>query len=138
MIEPTPPRPGEPLRASWAQRLVAYVRSLRVSAGPGLVARRTPSGTVVSLASAARPFTRSPAAPASDGAVIGVVYRGADDFDQDDYVLVRLYPNWPDTSGYTTARLFAPCVYRRAPLIPGDAVICHPCAIGVTTAGEDS
>ena len=50
MIEPTPPRPGEPLRASWAQRLVAYVRSLRVSAGPGLVARRTPSGTVVSLA----------------------------------------------------------------------------------------
>ena len=50
MIEPGPPRPGEPLRASWAQRLIAYVRSLRVFAGPGLVARRTPSGTVVSLA----------------------------------------------------------------------------------------
>lgn len=50
MIEPGPPRPGEPLRASWAQRLIAHVRSLRVFAGPGLVARRTPSGTVVSLA----------------------------------------------------------------------------------------
>lgn len=54
MMEPVPPRPGEPLRASWAQRLVAYVRSLRVTAGPGLLARRTPAGTVVSLAPPAR------------------------------------------------------------------------------------
>lgn len=53
MIEPPPPRPGEPLRASWAQRLVTYVRSLRVIAGPGLVGRRTSAGTVLSLAPSA-------------------------------------------------------------------------------------
>lgn len=63
MIEPTPPRAGEPLRASWAQRLVAYVRSLRVTAGPGLLARRTPAGTVVSLAPGAALRRDSPPMP---------------------------------------------------------------------------
>lgn len=135
MIEPTPPRPGEALRASWAQRLVAYVRSLRVSAGPGLVARRTTSGTVVSLAATPRPSSR----PVGD-AVIGVVQGGATGnlANRNDFMLVRIYPNWPDMSGYTTARLYAPCVFRRAPLMAGDTVVCHPCAVGVTTAGEDS
>lgn len=135
MIEPTPPRPGEPLRASWARRLVSYVRSLRVSAGPGLVARRTPSGTVVSLAATTRRSSRL-----AGDAVVGVVRAGATSNASalNDYLLARLYPNWPDMSAYQTARLYAPCVFRRAPLMAGDAVICHPCAVVVTAAGEDS
>jgi len=54
MIEPAPPRAAEPMSASWARRLLDCIRSLRVLAGPGLLARRTPAGTVLSLASAPR------------------------------------------------------------------------------------
>ena len=145
MIEPTPPRSGEPLRANWAQRLIAYVRSLRVSVGPGLLARRTSSGTVISLApTVARSQTQS---VSSDGAVIGIVQRNSSNDSMssatetevnENQLTVTLYPNWPSTTGSRTARLYTPCVYRRAPLMVGDPILCHPCAVAVTTEGEDS
>lgn len=50
---PPPPRPGEPLQASFGAAVVAALRERTVSAGPGLVARTGPGGTVLSLAAAA-------------------------------------------------------------------------------------
>ncbi len=131
---PREPNPGEALDSSWGVRVVRALRALFPTGGPGIHVDTGPTGTTISAAASHVARAKSD----GDGAVIGVVQLGAATYGQDDYVFVRIYPNWPDTSGYTTARLFAPCVYRRAPLIHGDAVICHPCAIGVTTAGEDA
>ncbi len=130
MIEPPPPRPGEPLRASWAQRLVTYVRSLRVIAGPGLVGRRTSAGTVLSLAAGA-----GRAKPAAvDEAVLGVVGVPV----SNDQMVVALYPHGLSGPEGRTVCLHSPCVFRRAPLVAGDIVLCHPCAVAVTGEGEES
>lgn len=143
MIEPTPPRPGEALRASWAQRLIAYVRSLRVSVGPGLLARRTSSGTVISLApTVTRSKTQS---VSSDGAVIGIIQQGTTGDGvsygnevNSHYMSAYVYPAWPEATGSYLVRVYTPCVYRRAPLLTSDPVLLHPCSIGITTEGEDS
>ncbi len=127
--------PGQRLSAHWLNRLLDFLRARELRPGPGIKLTRTPSGTVVSLAATTRRSSRL-----AGDAVIGVVQGGATGnlANRNDFMLVRIYPNWPDMSGYTTARLYAPCVFRRAPLMAGDTVVCHPCAVGVTTAGEDS
>ena len=82
-----------------------------------------------------------------DGAVIGIVQRNSSSDSMssatetevnENQLTVTLYPNWPNTTGSRTARLYTPCVYRRAPLMVGDPILCHPCAVAVTTEGEDS
>lgn len=89
---------------------------------------------------------RKSASPASDGALIGIVHQGTrESTSSSEYedevnangMTVDLYPNWPQTTGSRTARLYTPCVYRRAPLMVGDPVLCHPCSIAVTAEGED-
>lgn len=49
---PSPPSLDEPIRISWARQLLDAVRSLRITAGPGLVSHQTPAGTTLSLATA--------------------------------------------------------------------------------------
>lgn len=55
---PSPPAPGEPLRASWARQLLDAIRSLRITAGPGLVSHQTPAGTTIALAKAIQPAAK--------------------------------------------------------------------------------
>lgn len=43
------PQRGDRITADWARELVRAVRSMRLSAGPGLRLTRTPSGTTVSV-----------------------------------------------------------------------------------------
>lgn len=122
MIEPPPPRAGEPLRASWAQRLVAYVRSLRVLAGPGLVARRTASGTVVSLAAGAASGT---APRGRSGDVIPCRVRGTNTMAWAEGVACDLYEN-----GYAAGKtgegvVYLPEVGTRTYPQPGMTFLAH-------------
>lgn len=57
MIPPRPPLPGQPV-LSFARRLLEYVISTRVVAGPGIYLRQSAGGTVISTT----PGTSSPAA----------------------------------------------------------------------------
>ena len=52
------PAKGDRITADWARELVRAVRSLRLSAGPGIKLTRTPEGTTISAAPA--PSTESP------------------------------------------------------------------------------
>ena len=46
---PSPPRPRDPVSADWARRIVACLRSMRLSGGPGVKVAATPEGTTVSV-----------------------------------------------------------------------------------------
>lgn len=47
---PEEPKAGEPLRATWARRLLTLLRSMRLRAGPGIVLSADAEGTSVALA----------------------------------------------------------------------------------------
>lgn len=42
------PRPGEPITAAWAAEIVREIRAQRPVAGPGLMGKRGPNGTILS------------------------------------------------------------------------------------------
>ena len=128
MIEPAPPRSGEPLRASWAQRLISYVRSLRVFAGPGLVARRTPSGTVVSLAQPARP------APSGNGGTVPAVVRGC----SAGVYTVDLHADGILRPRTGTARLVLTEVSPLAPLPNGTVLLAHTIRAALAASGTEN
>lgn len=133
MIEPTPPRPGEPLRASWAQRLVAYVRSLRVSAGPGLRARRTASGTVISLA----PATHS-SRDASGGSACDLYIARVTGEPYGDGSLPCLVSPASGGAGAATseALLLRPDVKRMGTVMQGTAVLAHRVSVRYSEGTE--
>lgn len=128
MIEPAPPRADEPMSASWARRLLDCIRSLRVLAGPGLLARRTPAGTVLSLASAPRlrgARGGGEAVPAIVTAAEGGVYA------------VDLYADGIGMPSTGTATLSVPEVSMLMPLDVGAVVLAHPVPAPVAEAEED-
>ena len=49
---PDPPRAGEPIKAALLKRILDLLRSLRITAGPGIYARTTPAGTSIGLTAA--------------------------------------------------------------------------------------
>ena len=128
MIEPAPPRAAEPMSASWARRLLDCIRSLRVLAGPGLLARRTPAGTVLSLASA--PLLRG--ARGGGEAVPAIVTSAANGvYDVD------LYGNGIGMPSTGTATLSIPEVSMLATLPVGCIVLAHSVPVPVAEAEED-
>lgn len=72
-LTPQPPAPGDPLRASFAKALTDALRENRVSVGPGLMLRRSPGGTVISLAPGHGPGGASGAGAAGGASHDGVV-----------------------------------------------------------------
>lgn len=140
---PREPNPGEDLDASWGARVVRTLRALFPMPGPGVRTSTGPTGTTISVV----PDAETGGSTTSDGAVIGIVNRNSSSDSNsgatgtevnENQLTVTLYPNWPNTTGSRTARLYTPCVYRRAPLMVGDPILCHPCAVAVTTEGEDT
>lgn len=80
-----------------------------------------------------------------DGCKIGIIQTGATGdstnfgSEVDSHIMTAyVYPAWPEQTGRYLVRVYTPCVYRRSPLMPGDPVLLHPCAVGVTTEGEDT
>lgn len=134
MIEPTPPRPGEPLRASWAQRLVAYVRSLRVIAGPGLVGRRTGAGTVLSLSSFAGGRPAKGSAAATCELFVARITGGPNEDGSLPCLVSRATGGPGDVS--TEAILLRPDVKRMGTVMQGTAVLAHRVSVRYSEGTE--
>lgn len=138
---PREPNPGESLDASWGSRVVRALRALFPMPGPGINVSTGPTGTTISAAASHVARAKSD----GDGAVIGIIQQGTTGDGvsygnevNSHYMTAYVYPAWPEQTGRYLVRVYTPCVYRRSPLMPGDPVLLHPCAVGVTTEGEDT
>lgn len=70
-------------------------------------------------------------------AVIGIV-KTVSVGDNEDSVIVTLYPNGTASAPGEDVKLHTPVVFRRCPFIEQDAVLCFPCSVGVTGDGEEA
>lgn len=120
---------GDRLTAHWLNRLLDFLRARELRAGPGIKLTRTPSGTTISARR--RPGSDGESIPdACVGVVLSNAFEGG--------LIVKAYPNGILGSESLNVRLHAPCVFRRAPFVPGDVVICHACDVAVTADTEGS
>lgn len=127
---PREPNPGENLDASWGARVVRALRALFPMPGPGINVDTGPTGTTISAAASHVARANSD----GDGTVLGKVGVPS----ANDQMVVIPYPGGLSGPQGRPATLHSPCVFRRAPLVAGDIVLCHPCAVAVTGEGEES
>jgi len=59
---PDPPQPGHPI-LPWARRLLAALRSQKLTAGPGITLRHTPQGTTIATQPTSPKAPKSPSHP---------------------------------------------------------------------------
>lgn len=116
---------GQALTARWLNRLLAFLRSRELRAGPGLDMRRTPSGTTLSLAPGLRP-----AKPVGEAipARVSELRNGS--------YIVRLYQGGTQFAG--VARLALTEVSQLAQLPAGAWVLAHPTAMESLPEGRES
>lgn len=120
--------PGQRLTAHWLNRLLDYLRSRELRAGPGARLTRTPSGTTLSLAARDAPAGASSpcgAVPAVVRSCSGGVYS------------VDLYADGIGARSTGRASLVLTEVQSLAPLAAGTVVLAHlQPAVAVASGSE--
>ena len=107
--------PGQRLSAHWLNRLLDYLRSRELRAGPGARLDRTPSGTTLSLAHAPAP---GPAADGGDACVLAEV-AGAT---EGGMILA-------DVPGVGRVVAVCPMMNGETRLDVGDTIVLHACQV---------
>lgn len=123
---PQAPKQGEKIEASFMRRVLDYVRSITVSAGPGLRVNRTAAGTTITLA----PKPEEPAKKA-DGAVLGRITGG----DSGTGYYVDVYADGKGKPRTSQGVMFVADIAFDSEIPAGTWVLCHPETVAVIDGG---